>query len=194
MRRLHRLVAPLVFLALVGLFANGPGLGTAAQDGTPAANAGTLPATTVQQATPAAAAGHPVVGAWLGGVGGSYPDPVAAGDAEEQNFLVTFAADGTLAAWDQSIDPDRRPSPGHGAWVATGDRTAAVTFVVLLTGASGEREVVTFRGTAEVDEARDGLSMSPSFDVGGPGGAVIEQDTGPVGMEATRIGAGAAAP
>ena len=133
--------AVLVVAALVGAVALGRSAGTAAQD-----------------ATPDAAAGHPLVGAWLA--------DTDADDPANPPSLIVFHGDGTYL----QTDPDG--SNGVGTWEATGARTAALTaiFHAAEEGAEGVF-TVTVRATVEVDEAGDGWVAGYTLEFVGPDGA-----------------------
>ncbi|CAA9561617.1 MAG: hypothetical protein AVDCRST_MAG59-2615 [uncultured Thermomicrobiales bacterium] len=138
MRR-SAVLLPVAAVFLLGLAAAGPLAGSAAQE-----------------ATPAASAGHPVVGAWV-------VDSTAENPADAPAVAV-IAADGTL------IDTEGVA----GTWRATGPRTAATTFVLVL----GEERLpgggsVVIRGELEVDAAGEGWTSPYSFTVVAPDGTVV---------------------
>ena len=136
--------------ALAGL-----GAGTAAL-----ALAATHPAV-AQDATPDAAATHPLVGAWLVAV------PT---DPSRTVALNTYGADGTV-----SFNVDNG-AVLHGTWEATGPRTAALTVVGFARDHAGTLVggLQTIRGSVEVDDigqtfhtegdefqTRDGMVIGP---------------------------------
>lgn len=96
--------------------------------GDPALSAG------AQEGTPAAMAGHPLVGAWLGD--NDINDP------ESQPAQVIFHDDGTFA----QVNADG--SVGFGTWVPTGPNTAALTALFHSMDESG-----AFAGTLKINVA-----------------------------------------
>ncbi len=114
---------------------------------------------TVQDATPAAAAGHPVVGSWL-----AYAD---IDDPANPPLLFVFHADGIYTEVDANGDP------GAGVWETTGPRTAAVTIVhgVLADEDGGPGGIATIRASFEV--AADGQRFTADYTVefAGPDGS-----------------------
>ena len=93
------------------------------------------------------AAEHPLVGAWI--IDATPDDPSDAVD------LFIVHADGTLVS--ASVQ-----GPGAGSWVATGERTADVTFhgLVVLPG-GGFGGLVTVRSSGEV--AEDGQTFTATY-------------------------------
>jgi hypothetical protein len=98
--------------------------------------------------------------------------------------LLTFTGDGNVIA-------DEPPSPfetsGHGAWVSTGRRTAAYTFVALIGSAEGPLSAkLKVVGKLRLD-ADEGTWSGPfKIDVIDPSGQVIFTDRGTFSL--TRIG------
>ena len=140
MRRLSVLVS-LCAVALVAWAALGRGTGTAAQD-----------------ATPAAAAGHLLVGSWL-------VDTDADNPANPPS-LATFHADGTF------LEVDANGDTGVGAWAAAGERAAGLTFRYVFadeTGAGAGGSTVR----VAVEVAADGQTFTATYtiEVVGPDGA-----------------------
>ena len=145
MRRLRRFVAIVAFVAVVVVLAKGPGPHSAAQDG-----------------TPAAAAGHPLVGSWAA---------VFGGDVAGGLFLAAFSGDGTVVVTD--FDGDH----GVGSWAATGPRSATVTYVFLGANDAGLLDgSVAIRAAVEVDPAGGAFMGETSYTFVAPDGAV--GDTG----------------
>jgi len=120
--------------ALLGLAAVGRGLGTAAQDG-----------------TPAAMAGHPIAGTWLG---------KDVEDTTSPPFQVSFLADGLVI--------QAEPSAGDhlGVWHPTGPRTFALTIQQ-----ASERGIATIRGEGEVAAAGQRFAVAYTVAVAPVGGA-----------------------
>lgn len=99
---------------------------------------GGVPRTGAQEASPIAAAAHPLVGSWV-------IDPDA-NPASDPPALAIFHADGT------TVELHEREPDGVGAWQATGPRTAAVTIVYHNLNESLKLQfTVTVRGEIEVD-------------------------------------------
>ena len=154
MRRTLVLV-PVLAVALAGWVALGRG-GTSAQD-----------------ATPAALADHPIVGAWL--------LDVDADDPANPPALAIFHDDGTYL----QADPDG--SNGVGTWEATGPTTAALTAIFHGQDETGGfAGATTARGTVEVDEAGEALTAEYTLDFGGPDGTSAGE-IGPATATAERI-------
>ena len=120
------------------------------------------PGTAAQEATPAAMATHPVVGAWRWANDPS--DPISA-------TYAIFHADGTYVevAGDQT---------GIGVWRAVGERTVEITEVFQDIDpdpnvfASG---TVTVRQSYELDEAGTTLTGTYAVDARAPDGTVVFQ-------------------
>ena len=110
-----------------------------------------------QDASPAAMAGHPLVGTWI------FDRNVA--DATDAPSIVVFSADGGL------LDPSRGVA---GAWMATGERTAAWTLIAFIDGGAGG--YVAVRSTAEIDEGGDALVGPYSVTIVAPDATVITSD------------------
>ena len=139
MRRTLVLVA-FVAAVLVGAVGVGRAVGTAAQ-----------------QATPAATAGHPLVGTWI-------VDPEPDDPTNPPSFDV-YMADGT------AINVGSEGATA-GAWEATGPRTATVTFVGLF-GGPGSGTSFVVRANVEVDEAGQSFTASHSFTLVAADGTVL---------------------
>ena len=134
--------------ALAGL-----GAGTAAL-----ALAATHPAV-AQDATPDAAAAHPLVGAWLVAVPADPSRTVA---------LNTYGADGNVQV---TIDTG---NASHGTWEATGPHTAALTVVGFAPDPNGgPTGLVTLRGSVEVDETGQNFRGEGDEAVTLPDGTVL---------------------
>src|SRR5215218_3379573 len=136
-----------------------------------------MPGGAAQDATPAAAA-HPLVGSW-----------VAANRAEPARpvQLLTFWADGNaLVTGPGGFDA---PYIAHGAWVATGPRTAALTVVSItidpVSGAPDGRYTVS--GAVEVDAAGGAIRIEGDGEVIKLDGTV--RATSRFEMAATRVAA-----
>ena len=106
---------------------------------------------------------HPLVGSWRVTV------KIPAADVEASN-LATYGADGTVVVAFPSPVP-AAPGAGHrlefftpalGAWSASGDRGAAMTFVSLAADEQGN-PVGTHTVTAEVEVDAAGQSWSGPF-------------------------------
>jgi hypothetical protein len=123
---------------------------------------GTRPAAVAQDATPTAAADHPVVGAW-------WTANDAPGPGVETAYAV-FHADGTYLEVDPNI------GVGVGVWRATGERSAELTYVFQdinpepTTIAPG---TVTVRQSVDVDETGDAFTAPLTVEVRIPDGTVV---------------------
>ena len=128
---------------------------------------GLAPLARAQDATPAAMAGHPLVGAWV--LDTNADDPANAPG------VATVAADGTF----HEVDSDG--SSGLGTWRPTGDRTAELVIVY-----PGEEGAFWIRVTLEV--AADGRSFTASYtaELVGTDGAGTGQ-YGPATATGTRL-------
>jgi hypothetical protein len=118
---------------------------------------------TAQNATPVAGtmAGHPLVGTWIVSEPGQAPSVVA------------FTSDGIV------VDTEVEGGTGVGSWQPTGERTAALTFVVPI-NESGFEAIVVIRATGEV--SADGATFTAQYSVTGqgPDGSVVFADEGQV--------------
>jgi hypothetical protein len=160
MRRIA-LVAPFLVALVVGLVAAGPAPSRA------------------QEATPAARAEHPFVGAWV----------VDTDTADPANFpaLAAAAADGTY------VESHPLVGVGVGAWEATGDRTANLTVVFRATDATGAPVgVVTAHAAVELDAGGDAWDAAYTFEAVAPDGTVLFAGRGQ--SRATRVAASAPMP
>ena len=120
---------------------------------------GVRPGAVAQEGTPAAMAGHPLVGTWL------LTFPPESGMAP---VLDSFTADGVI------VQTEADGSGASGAWEATGERTARITIVFLAADEAGGLALVgTVRGEIEVDEAGDGFTGSFATEGTAPDGTVI---------------------
>jgi len=154
----HRIaiVASVLAILLMGLFAAGRTARTAAQDG-----------------TPAAMAGHPLVGAWL--LDADTDDP------ENPPALVVFSSDGvyTQADYDGSV--------GVGSWEPTGPTSGALTFFQQFPNEDedfGGSTVV--RATIEATDDGETFTASYTLEFVEPDGA-SDGEIGPGTATATRI-------
>jgi hypothetical protein len=155
MRRTRLLL--LIALTLCGVGAGLWGIGANAQD-----------------ATPATAGVHPVVGTWLLDTEADDPDNVPE--------VATFTADGGYI----SVDADG--SPTLGVWEATGERSARLTLYstgALQDGSYGG--IITIRIAVEV--APDGESLTAEYTIGviPPPGVEDQGQFGPGHASATRL-------
>jgi hypothetical protein len=127
-------------------------------------------AANAQDGTPAATAGHPVVGAWT--ADNDIDDP------ENPPALLIFHDDGTFA------QANADGSDGFGTWVATGPSTAAVTFLFHELDDSG-----AFAGTlkinvaVEVSQAGDDLAGEFTAVFVGPDGTTSDAFSGAAAAE-----------
>ena len=129
------------------------------------------PGTAAQDATPAAMGGHPVVGAWLL-IDDAFPD--------DPPVLVHLHADGTY------LQVDADGTVGVGAWEATGERGAAVTFVQQFADETGAVSTITIRAEGEVDAGGDTFTASYTIELALPDGT-SQGEFGPGTVTATRI-------
>jgi hypothetical protein len=144
MRRVPLVVAPIA-LVLVGSIALGARSGAGAQD-----------------ATPAAAAGHPVVGAWW--TANDAPGPGV------NTAYAVFHADGTYLEVDPNI------GVGVGAWRPTGERSVELTYVfqdIDPDPAATAPGTVTVRQSVEVDGTGDAFTAPLTVEVRIPDGTVV---------------------
>jgi hypothetical protein len=144
MRRFSLLVS-LLAVVLIGLVAAG-GRSTIAQDA----------------ATPAAMAGHPLIGTWI------VTDPTGSPS------VTAFTADGIML--DTEVGGG---GSGVGTWEATGERTAAFTLVIPIADPQFQA-VIVIRGTVEIDAAGDTATVPYSITGVGSDGAVVFTDEGQV--------------
>ena len=166
MRPLSVLVS-LLAVALVAWVGLGRGGATVTQDATPIVGGAQT-----QDATPAATAGHPLVGAWR---------IVDVDDEGRVPALVVFTSDGVYQHTNYDF------SSGYGAWEATGPTSATMTFVQQFPDEEGNYGgSVTFRAAIEADP--DGQRFTADYTieaVGGEGNPAGEY--GPGGVVGTRI-------
>ena len=136
-----------------------------------------------REATPATA-GHPLVGTWR----------VTVDDPAQSPILSTYTADGTYADGNVPVSPAPPGAPhrleffgsGHGAWVATGERTAAVALEILRADEHGTRlPAFSTRGTVELDDTLDAYRGTWTVDLVEASGTVVE--TFHVTSRATRM-------
>ncbi len=168
---MRRLVVPLSIVAvgLVGLA--GPGL---------------LADSRAQEATPTAS-GHPLVGSWE--VVFAFED----GAGFQLSSLVTYTADGNVLVANAGQLPGLPPASGlfftegHGAWTATGERTADASFRFLVLDQTGGLAGTSIaRMAIEIDPSGDGHAGSFTLDTVTPAGNSMGAGRGT--LRATRIG------
>ena len=132
--------------------------------------AGRGPGTDAQQVTPAAGA-HPLVGSWEVLVTFEGQGPI------EVTNLITFTREGSVLAASGGQLPSLPGvfasglvlTEGHGAWVATGERTADATFRFLtLDQVGGIASTNTARMAVEVDPTGNALTGSFALDLVSP--------------------------
>jgi hypothetical protein len=128
------------------------------------------PDTTAQAATPGATPDHSFVGAWRM-TNPAFP--------EEAPILVVLHADGTY------FQTEADGSIGVGSWEATGEQSAAVTFVEQFV-AGGTVNTITFRAVGEVAADGDAFTGTYTVELTGPDGA-SRGEYGPGTVEAIRI-------
>lgn len=129
---------------------------------------------------------HPIVGSWLVTVNFAEPAGIALTN------LVTYGADGNVLVANGGEVPGIPPgaglifTEGHGAWAATGERTADATFVFLTINATGDVDSTnTVRSSVEIDATGDAYTGSSTLTiVGTDGGTPIDYAAT---FEATRI-------
>jgi hypothetical protein len=118
---------------------------------------GSRPSAVAQESTPAAVAGHSIVGAWLLDV--DVDDPTNA------PALAIVHDDGTY------LEVDADGGSGIGTWEATGPTTAAATFLYNGQDESGASAgTVKIRATAAVDAAGDAFTAEYTLEFIGPDG------------------------
>jgi hypothetical protein len=115
-------------------------------------------------------AAHPLVGTWLL----TFPDEPGAGPS-----LNAYTADGLAF----QANPGRH---GQGAWAATGERTAAMTLVLLIEEGGVVRGTVRVRAGLEVDATGDALAGTFTTEFVGADGASTGQ-RGPLAVAGERI-------
>jgi hypothetical protein len=130
--------------AIAGLGAGGVGL----------ALSSTLRQVSAQDASPAAMAGHPLVGTWI------ITRDIT--NTTEVPVVVVFTADGGF------IDPNQGVA---GAWEPTGPRSAAMTIIPFPGGGAEGYAVV--RATWEIDEGGNTMSGPAAITIVAPDGSVI---------------------
>ena len=133
---------------------------------------GRATAGTTAQDDAAATAAHPAVGAWL------LIDPAF---ADAPDTLAVFHADGTYVLAEAGGGP-----VGVGAWQATGERSLAVTYVLLVAGDAGALFPLTVRASGEVDGGGNALSATYTYELAGPDG-VGQGEFGPSTVTGERI-------
>lgn len=122
-----------------------------------AVGVGRAAVTATRQATPGAAAQHPLVGTWI-------VDPEPDDPTNPPSFDV-YMADGTAI----NIGSEGATA---GAWEATGPRTATVTFVGLFGGVGSGTSFIV-RANVEVDETGQGFTAPHSFTLVAADGTVL---------------------
>jgi hypothetical protein len=142
------------------------------------------PSVRAQDATPADAASHPLVGAWR-----IVPDPPG-----PPLVLIVYHADGTLtySAPSGSPAPPGSPyavafdTPAYGVWEPTGPRSAALSAYAIESDESGNfLGTLAFHGTIELDETQEAYAFSGIVEPTDPDGTVL--GTFPVSTRATRL-------
>ena len=128
--------------------------------------------TIAQDATPMAVNDHPLVGAWLIDVDTANP--------ENPMSLATFSSDGIYT----QHDPDG--TDGVGAWEATGESTAALTFIEQFT-VDDAGTVVRTTIRVEIEVSEDGQSVTGTYSVEFAGEGFPEGEFGPATAEGERI-------
>lgn len=131
--------------AFVGLGAAGAGMALAAS----------ARKTSAQDATPAAMAGHPIVGTWI--VDNDTTSPT------NMPSLVTLSSDGIV------IDP---VAGFAGSWEATGERTGVFTLAGI--SADGPGSYLLIRGPLETDEAGAPVATPYTVTIVGADGSVLD--------------------
>ena len=130
------------------------------------------PGTAVQEATPAAMAGHPFVGAWV--VDTDTTDPA------------NFPALGAATADGVYVESHPQVGVGVGAWQPTGGRTVDLTIVFRATDQAGMPVgVVTARAAVEVFQGEDAWDATYTFEARAPDGTVLFAGQGQA--HATRV-------
>lgn len=135
----------------------------------------------VSQVTGTPLALHPLVGSWGILVRFDGQPPL------QLPNLATFNADGTVTV----ATPPQLPnvpgatngldffSAGHGAWVATGDRSAAERFVFLVTDRTGHlTSINTVQASITVDQTGNAFDGTFSLGIAAPGGRHLASLTG----------------
>lgn len=115
-----------------------------------------------QSSTPAATAGHPLVGTWI--VDTEVDDP------SDPPSFDAFSADGTFV----NIGSD---GAAVGAWEATGPRTATFTFAALAQGSNGGAMVI-LRANIKVDETGESFTATHSFTLVAANGMILASAQG----------------
>lgn len=110
---------------------------------------------TVAQDVTADTADHPVVGSWLLR-DSAFP--------EEAPTLVQFHADGTY------LQVEAEGGVGIGVWEATGERSAAVTFVEQFVGEDGGLFTITLRAAGEGDASGNSFTATYTVELTLPDG------------------------
>src|SRR5215204_3564858 len=131
------------------------------------------PRTDAQEGTPAAMAGHAIIGAWL--------LDVDTEDPSNPPSLAIFHDDGTY------LQADADGSNGVGVWEATGANSAALTAIFHGQDESGNfGGATTVRATIEVDSSGEILTAQYTLEFGDPAGA-SSGEMGPGMASAERI-------
>ncbi len=113
---------------------------------------------------------------------------------EDLPSLGTLTADGNLILSPLPTEPLYEDAPfsilllsgGHGVWEATGEDTAAFTYVYLYADDTGEfQSSTTISGTLELGDDGQTVSGEYAYRVNQPEGTVIHADRGAI--EGTRI-------
>ena len=118
-----------------------------------------------------ARAGHPLVGAWLL----TFPDEPGASPR-----LNSYTADGI------ALQTHPAGNDAQGAWAPTGERTAAMTLLLLGLERGAARGTGRVRAALEVDAAGDAFAGSFTLEFVAAGGASRGEE-GPLRVEGTRV-------
>jgi hypothetical protein len=127
---------------------------------------------TAQVATPTAMGEHPLIGAWL--LDTNADDPANGPE------VTIFTADGAY------ISVDAEGFPNHGAWEATGERTAGLTIISPGMEENAFAGMFVVRASIEVDETGDSFTAQYTGEFITPDGRE-SGEYGPGKATATRI-------
>jgi hypothetical protein len=134
---------------------------------------GSWPSAVAQEGTPAATAGHPIVGAWL--------LDVDVNDPANPPALAIFHDDGTYL----QAEPDG--GNGVGVWEATGANSVALTQLLHdQDETSNFAGTLMVRATIDIDESGDAWTAEYTLEFIGPDGT-SSGETGPGTATAERI-------
>jgi hypothetical protein len=134
---------------------------------------GSRPSAVAQESTPAAMAGHPIVGAWL--------LDVDANDPASPPALAIFHNDGTY------LQAESDGGNGVGVWEATGARQVVLTELLHEQDETGDfAGTLMVRATIYLDEAGDAWTAEYTLEFTGPDGTSAGE-MGPGTATAERI-------